>query len=180
MGSEVKKLVLVLRISLMWISSTLHKNSVPVETSVRTGNYGNKHTINLHWTETKGSIVYLSWWLHENQCPLHFTTNWRLLLTPKNVFFLRYKFFRVNRPQGQCFDDFVTELRRLSKECKFSNLQNSLIREMIVIEITDNYSRQRLLLESDLTLGSAVKLGHVCEETIKCTLELWQGFTRLN
>ena len=90
--------------------------------------------------------------------------------------FLRYKFFLYKQSEGQCFDNFVAELKKLSKECEFSNLQNSLIRDMIVIGITDNHLRQRLLREPHLTLGSALKLEHTYEETKKHVLELRQDF----
>ena len=43
---------------------------------------------------------------------------------------------------------------------------------MIVIGITDNHLRQRLLREPDLTLDSALKFGHAYEETKKHALEL--------
>ena len=86
------------------------------------------------------------------------------MLPSKNVTFLRYKFFSYRQSEGQCFDNFVTELKKLSKECEFSALQNSLIRDMR-IGITDSYLRERLLREPDLTLDSALKLGHAYEET---------------
>ena len=51
--------------------------------------------------------------------------------------------FSRRQSEGQCFDNFVTKLNMLSKECEFSDLQNSLIRDMIVIGITDNHLRQQ-------------------------------------
>ena len=59
----------------------------------------------------------------------------------KNLTFLWYKFFLYRQSEGQCFDNFVTELKKLNKECEFLNLQNSLIRDMIVIGITDSHLR---------------------------------------
>ena len=49
---------------------------------------------------------------------------------------------------------------------------------MIAIGITDNHLRQRLLREPDLTLDSALKLGHAYEETKKYALELRRDFTQ--
>ena len=95
----------------------------------------------------------------------------------KNVTFLRYKLFSYRQSEGQCFDNFLTELKKLSKQCEFSDLQNSRIRDMIIIGMTDNHLRQRLLREPDLTLDSALKLGHAYEETKKHALELQQDFT---
>ena len=61
---------------------------------------------------------------------------------------------------------------------EFSDLQNSLIRYMIVTGIIDNDLRTWLLREPDLTLDSALKLGHAYEETKKYALELWRDFTQ--
>ena len=67
----------------------------------------------------------------------------------KNVTFLRYTFLSYRQSEGQCFvqykildNNFPTELKKRSKECEFSDLQNSLIIDMIVIGITDNHLRQ--------------------------------------
>ena len=49
---------------------------------------------------------------------------------------------------------------------------------MIVIGITDNHLRQRLLREPDLTLDSALKLGHAYEEIKIHALELRRDFTQ--
>ena len=49
---------------------------------------------------------------------------------------------------------------------------------MIIIGITDNHLRQRLLREPDLTLDSALNLGHAYEETKKHALELRWDFTQ--
>ena len=49
---------------------------------------------------------------------------------------------------------------------------------MIVTGITDNHLRQRLLREPNLTLDSALKLGHAYKETKKQALELWRDFTQ--
>ena len=46
---------------------------------------------------------------------------------------------------------------------------------MIVIGITGNHLRQRLLQEPDLTLDSALKLGHAYEETKKHALRTSTG-----
>ena len=91
---------------------------------------------------------------------------------------LRYRFFSYKQLEGQYFDNFVAELKKLRKECEFSNSQNPRIRDMIVFGITDNYLTQRLLQEPDLILDYALKLGHAYEETKKHALELRRDFTQ--
>ena len=47
---------------------------------------------------------------------------------------------------------------------------------MIVIGLTDNYLRKRLLRQPDLTLDSPLKLGDAYKETRKHVLELRRYF----
>ena len=85
----------------------------------------------------------------------------------KNITILRLKFFTYRQQEGQNFHDFVTELKKLSSECEFDNLQDSLIKDMIVCGTKDNSLRERLLRECDLTLSKAISAGHAAEETGK-------------
>ena len=90
----------------------------------------------------------------------------------KNITFLRYKFFTCRQKEGQSFDQFVTELKKLSQECEFGELCNSLIRDVIIMGLLDNKLRERLLREPDLTLENAIKHGQAAEETKQHAREL--------
>ena len=90
----------------------------------------------------------------------------------KNITILRHKFFTYRQQEGQNFHDFVTELKKLSSECEFDNLQESLIKDMIVCGTKDNSLRERLLRECDLTLSKAISAGHAAEETRKHAREI--------
>ena len=92
----------------------------------------------------------------------------------KNVTILRHKLFTYRQLEGQSFHDFITELKKLSAECEFENLRDSLIKDMIVCGTNDNAFRERLLRESDLTLSRAISAGHAAEETRKNTREILQ------
>ena len=83
----------------------------------------------------------------------------------KNVTFLRHKFFTYKQTEGQSFDDFTTQLKKLSIDCEFDNLKSSLIRDIIVVGVLDDRLRERMLRESDLTLEKAIKLGQSAEQT---------------
>ena len=49
----------------------------------------------------------------------------------KNITILCHKFFKYRQQEGQNFHDFVTaELKKLSFECEFDNLQDSLIKDI--------------------------------------------------
>ena len=88
-------------------------------------------------------------------------------LPRKNITYLRYtrKFFSYHQREGQSFDHFVTEFKKLSSECELGTLLDSLIRDMIIVGITDNRLRERLLCEADLTLERCIQLGHAAEQT---------------
>ncbi len=50
----------------------------------------------------------------------------------KNITILRHKFFTYKQVEGQCFNDFVTELKKRSSECEFGDLTASMTKDMIV------------------------------------------------
>ena len=70
------------------------------------------------------------------------------------------------------FDAFVTELKKRSSQCEFATLQDSLIRDMIVIGVMGNSLRERLLRLDNLSLEDAIKLGQAAEATKKHAYEL--------
>ena len=90
----------------------------------------------------------------------------------KNITILRHKFSTYRQQEGQNFHDFVTELKMLNSECKFDNLQVSLIKNMIVFVTKDNSLCGRLLRECDLILSKAITAGHAAEETRKHAREI--------
>ena len=63
----------------------------------------------------------------------------QIKITPrKNIAFSRYTFFTCRQKEGESFDDFVTNLKKLSQYCEFGTLCDSLIRNVIIIGIIDN------------------------------------------
>ena len=56
----------------------------------------------------------------------------------KNITILCDKFFTYRQQEGQNIHDFVTELKKVSSECQFDNLQDSLIKDMIIGGTKDN------------------------------------------
>ena len=83
----------------------------------------------------------------------------------KNITFSRYKFFTGRQREGDSLDYFVTNLKKLSQDCEFGTLCDSLIRDVIIIGILDNPLRERLLREHELTLGNTIKHCKTAEET---------------
>ena len=56
----------------------------------------------------------------------------------KKLTYLRHKLFTYRQKEGQSFDYFVTQLKKLASNCEFSTLKKSLIRDIIFVEILDN------------------------------------------
>ena len=62
-------------------------------------------------------------------------------------------------------DEYVANLRQLTKTCKFGSLEESLIRDRVVLGIQDDNVRRRLLQENELTLAQAVQTIRAHETT---------------
>ena len=69
-----------------------------------------------------------------------------------NTLIIRHKFLTYKQSEGQSFDNFVTALRKLSNECSFGDLKDSLIKVMIICGVVDNSLRERMLREPDINL----------------------------
>lgn len=76
----------------------------------------------------------------------------------KNVVFNRFNFFNRIQQDGELFDHFATDLKKLAKDCEFEQQETSLIRDRIIIGIRDISLQEKLLQESDLKLEQATEL----------------------
>lgn len=95
-------------------------------------------------------------------------------LPRKNITLIRHKFFTYKQKEGQSFHEFVIQLKRLSSDCEFNDLKDSLIRDTIIIGINDERLRERMLREPDLDLSKALLLGNSAEQTRNHVKELRQ------
>ena len=59
----------------------------------------------------------------------------------------------------------MIQLKKLSSDCEFGELKNSLIKDIVVIGVTDDSLRERVLREPNLTLERAIALGKSAEQT---------------
>lgn len=83
----------------------------------------------------------------------------------KNVIYERYVFGCCKQEDGESIDSFVTRLREKAATCDYGALRDELIRDKLVLGITDEGTRRRLLRERDLTLVLAVETCHAAELT---------------
>ena len=55
----------------------------------------------------------------------------------KNIAYFRIKFFIYHQETGQSFDGFMPEPRKLSSDCGLEILQESLLRDMVIVGLND-------------------------------------------
>ena len=65
---------------------------------------------------------------------------------------MRFTFFTTRQTEVEKFDEFFTRLRKMSEDCEFNELRDSLIKDMIIIGLRDKKLQERLLRENDITL----------------------------
>ena len=82
-----------------------------------------------------------------------------------NEIYERYCFNKRDQETNETVELYVTVLRKLAKTCNFGTLENSLIRDRLVVGIRDNNIRKRLLQVSKLTLKDAIDICRSYEST---------------
>ena len=74
----------------------------------------------------------------------------------KNINYSRFKFFTHRQEPGQTFDDYLTEMRKLSSDCHLFKLRKSSLRDMLIIGLNDQSLEERLMRESNLDLTKTI------------------------
>jgi hypothetical protein len=82
-----------------------------------------------------------------------------------NVTYDRYIFHQRVQQPGETFDDFLADLRKMAKTCAFEQLEDSLIRDRLIIGIRDNPTRRRLLQQKKLSLSDTIDACRASEAT---------------
>ena len=76
----------------------------------------------------------------------------------RNVVYERYVFNMCSQNAEETVDEFVNRIRKLASSCQFGTLTEELIRNKLVLGISDQSKKLRLLKEEDLTLNKAVNI----------------------
>ena len=97
----------------------------------------------------------------------------------KNIIYERYLFFSRGQESGESIDKYATVLRNMADNCEFRDLKDSLIRDRIVLGVTDNHVRERLLRVPDLTLEKALEISRAAEAT-QSQLKQMQNIQEVN
>ena len=69
----------------------------------------------------------------------------------------RYRFYKRDQKEGESVNEYVAQLRKLSKYCEFNAFLNDALRDKIFCGVRNVHMQKRLLSESELTL-TKVKL----------------------
>ena len=84
-----------------------------------------------------------------------------------NEVYERYVFHRRQQEPGESFDAFVGDLRRLAKTCEYGAVEESAIRDRIVLGIRDDATRKKLLQTRKLDLMKAIDICRSSEATTR-------------
>ena len=76
----------------------------------------------------------------------------------KNTIFERYLFNSTVQEESETIDQFLNRLRKLAATCDYGTLTSQLIRDRLVIGVSDQGIRSRLLREKTLKLDSAIDI----------------------
>jgi len=89
-----------------------------------------------------------------------------------NEVYERYIFNKRQQEAGESFDTFLGDLRRLVKSCKYGVVEDSTIRDRIVLGIRDDTTRRKLLQTKPLDLTKAIDICRAAEATSRQLKEI--------
>uniref|UniRef100_A0A6P7EX44 Uncharacterized protein LOC114324156 n=1 Tax=Diabrotica virgifera virgifera TaxID=50390 RepID=A0A6P7EX44_DIAVI len=81
----------------------------------------------------------------------------------KNVIYERFKFHKREQLEGESFNQFLADVKKLAQTCEFTTFRDEMIRDRLVIGIRDTQLQQRLLDENDLNLDKVINAGRTAE-----------------
>ncbi|XP_017469225.1 PREDICTED: uncharacterized protein K02A2.6-like [Rhagoletis zephyria] len=113
------------------------------------------------------AVIYNTFNLTENEKKSVSTIKKRFTeyFTPKiNETYERYVFNTIVQKECQTFDEFVTDHGSKIKNCGYGTLEDTLIRDRIVVGIINDTTREKLLAEGKLTLQKAIDICHSAEQ----------------
>ena len=83
----------------------------------------------------------------------------------KNITYERYIFHTRKQKAKENVDEYVTSLKILAANCEFGSIEESLIKDMLVLGVNDKKLRENMLLDPELTLEKAISMAKANERT---------------
>jgi len=84
-----------------------------------------------------------------------------------SVIIERFNFYMSRQKPGQSISDFIAHLKKITKHCEFGDALEDMLRDLIVVGITDERTRRRLLSERKLTFANARDIALAMESASK-------------
>lgn len=84
-----------------------------------------------------------------------------------NVTYERYLFFTREMKENESVDEYVTQLKHLSLNCEFDKLNDSLIKDRLILGVKEKNVKDRLLRTKNLDLIKAIEICKSAEVTNK-------------
>ena len=75
----------------------------------------------------------------------------------------RFKFFKRDRQENETIATYISELRKLTRDCEFGTTLEDMLRDRLVCGVRNNKIQQKLLSEATLTFEQAVTLSSAME-----------------
>lgn len=100
-------------------------------------------------------------------------------LPKKNVTYERHLFNSRCQKPDETFDQFMKDLKIQVKKCEYAELEDSIVKDRIVVGIRDENTKRRLLREDGLTLQKCVDICHAAEVTAE-QMKALQGAEKAN
>ncbi|CAM1291120.1 Uncharacterised protein at_DN1464 [Pycnogonum litorale] len=66
--------------------------------------------------------------------------------------------FRKMQQKSRTFDEFIIDLRKQATKCEFENKLDENICDQLIVGISNNKLREKLLVETEISLDKAVKI----------------------
>jgi len=77
---------------------------------------------------------------------------------PKSETEERYKFYTRHKKNNETIEAYIVDLKEKAKTCNFGDLTESLIRDMIILDIKDKHLRQIMFDARDLEMNKLIML----------------------
>lgn len=108
----------------------------------------------------QGMVVFNSFSVNEDTIAFtELVKKFEKHFTPKkNLTVERHKFLSRRQKPAEPIDDFATDLKNLSLSCELGTLREDLVKDVLIVGLTDSKLKERLLLEADLKLDKALEI----------------------
>jgi transposase InsO family protein len=91
----------------------------------------------------------------------------KYFIPKKNVIFERYKFNSRTQKEGESVDSFITALHGLAEYCEYGALKEELIRDRIVVGMSDTKTSETIQLRGEVQLAEVVMMARRAENQQK-------------